>query len=119
MGDRQVTKLRTALDNSVEQTDQAKVKGVVVDPQGVQVGSFQQGLFLDAWLGIHNSTMSRDVTDIHGERADFASGQEVVSFFKGLFWRKKGLLAILGGCPQPLKKPSQKARTTFFEKTNC
>ena len=28
----------------------------------------------------HTSTMSRDVTDIHGERADFASGKELVSF---------------------------------------
>ena len=26
-----------------------------------------KGLFLDAWLGTHTSTMSRDVTDIHGE----------------------------------------------------
>ena len=24
-------------------------------------------LFLDAWLGTHSSTMSRDVTDIHGD----------------------------------------------------
>ena len=33
--------------------------------------------------------MSRDVTDIHGERVDFASSEEVVSFFVGLFLRKK------------------------------
>ena len=37
----------------------------------------RQGLFLDTWLGTHTSTMSREVTDIHGDRADFASGKEV------------------------------------------
>ena len=30
-----------------------------------------QALFLDTWLGTHASTMSRDVLDIHGDRADF------------------------------------------------
>ena len=27
---------------------------------------------MDTWLETHNSTMSQDVLDIHGERADFA-----------------------------------------------
>ena len=40
-----------------------------------------QGLFLGAWLGTHTSTMSRDVTDIHGDRADFAIGEEVQCHF--------------------------------------
>ena len=40
----------------------------------------RQGLFLGTWLGTHTSTMSQDVTDIHGERGDIASGEEAVSF---------------------------------------
>ena len=77
-----------------------------------------QGLFLDAWLGTHTLTMSRDVTDIHGELADFASGEEVVSFFIGLFWRKKGLLAFWEGALSPSKSPPKKSKGPFFEKTN-
>ena len=30
-----------------------------------------QALFLSTWLVTHNSTMSRDVPDIHGDQADF------------------------------------------------
>ena len=41
-----------------------------------------QGLFLGtAWLGTHTWTMSIDVTDIHGDRAGFASGEEVQCHF--------------------------------------
>ena len=32
-----------------------------------------QALFLGTWLGTHALTMSQDVPDIHGDRADFAS----------------------------------------------
>ena len=39
--------------------------------------------------------MSRDVMDIHANRADFASGEEVVSFLIGLFLRKKALWLFL------------------------
>ena len=35
----------------------------------------RQALFLDAWLGTHASTMSRDVPDIHWDRADFVQGR--------------------------------------------
>ena len=31
-----------------------------------------QALFFSTWLGTHASTMSRDVPDIHGDRADFS-----------------------------------------------
>ena len=62
--------------------------------------------------------MSRDVTDIHGERADFASGEEVGSFFIGMFLRKKGLLAFWEGALSPLKSPPKKPKGPFFEKTN-
>lgn len=44
-----------------------------------------QGLFLDTWLGTHSSTMLRDIEDIHGERADPVSVDEMVSIFDGLF----------------------------------
>ena len=74
--------------------------------------------FLCAWLGTHTSTMSRDVTDIHGDRADFASGEEVVSFFIGLFWRKKGLLTFWEGALSPSKSPPKKSKGPFFEKMN-
>ena len=40
-----------------------------------------RGLFLDTLLGTHTLAMTRDVTDSHGERVDFASNEEVVSFF--------------------------------------
>ena len=46
--------------------------------QGTQL--VHQGLFSGTWLETRTSTMSRDVTDIHGERADFASGAESHSF---------------------------------------
>ena len=36
-----------------------------------------QGLFLGTRLGTHTSTMSRDVTDIHEDRADFESSKVV------------------------------------------
>ena len=75
-----------------------------------------QGLFLGTWLETHTLTMSRDVKDIHGDRADFASGEEVrCHFFIGLFWRKKGLLAFFGGRPQPSSKsPPKKSKRSFF-----
>ena len=66
--------------------------------------------FLDTWLGTHTSTMSREVTYIHRERVDFVSGEEMVSFFEGLFLSKKGILAFW----EPLKKTSQKVKRTFF-----
>ena len=40
-----------------------------------------QGLFLGTWLETHTWTMSRDVTDIHGDQADFATGEEGQSHF--------------------------------------
>ena len=40
-----------------------------------------QGLFLGTSLRTHTLTMSQDVTDIHGDRADFASGREVTCHF--------------------------------------
>ena len=47
--------------------------------------------------------MSRDVTNIYGERADFASDKEVVSFFIGLFLSEKGFMQayFLDKIPQP------------------
>ena len=41
---------------------------------GSHVDLVAQGFFLCTWLGTHATTMSQDVTDIRGERADFASG---------------------------------------------
>ena len=54
-----------------------------------------QGLFLDSWLGTHTSIMSQDVSDIHGQQADFGSGEEMASFFKGWFSEKKGKAPFL------------------------
>ena len=71
---------------------------------------------MGTWLGTHTSTMSRDVTDIHGERADFASGEEVVSFFIGLFWRKKGLLAFWEGALSPAQKALPKSQKDLFSR---
>ena len=48
-----------------------------------------------------------------GERADFVSGKEVVSFFIGLFLREKGLLAFWEG---QLKNPSQKVKEDLFSR---
>ena len=70
-----------------------------------ELGRDRQGLFLDAWLGNHTLTMSRDVTDIHGKRADFASGKEGVSLliiYRFIFEGKEGLFAL---------SPAQKALT--------
>ena len=57
------------------------------------------------------------LTDIHGDRADFASGEDVVSFFIGSFWRKKGLLAFWEGALSPAQKslPQKVKRTLFRE----
>ena len=84
-------------------------------------GAKRQGLFLATflvvfWPLLHTSTMSRDVTDIHGDRADFASGEEVVSFFIGLFWRKKGLLAFWEGALSPAQKASPKSQKVLFSR---
>ena len=59
--------------------------------------------------------MSREVTDINGHRADFASGEEVVSFLIGLFWRKKGLLAFWGGALS-LSKALPKSQKDLFSR---
>ena len=42
----------------------------------------------------------------------------LVSFLELRFLGKMALLA-LGGCPQPLKKPSQSQKGHFYEKTNA
>ena len=82
-------------------------KGASLPPK-----SKRQGLFLCAWLGTHTSTMPRDVVDIHGDRADFASGEKVVSFFIGLLWREEGLLAFWEGALSPAQKA--KVKRLFF-----
>ena len=69
----------------------------------------EQALFLYTWLGTHILTMAQDVTDIHGERADFVSGEEGVSYFVGLFWRKKGLFAFWEGALSPAQKALPKS----------
>ena len=57
----------------------------------------KQALFSSSWLGPHASTMSRDVPDIHGDRADFCQWrQRGISFFKGLFSKEKRTFGFLG-----------------------
>ena len=44
-----------------------------MNPDGwkTSTDAVSQAVFLSTWLGTHASTMSRDVPDIHGDRADF------------------------------------------------
>ena len=97
-----------------------KKKGVDGDGWSRQHG-FQsclfQALFLDTWLGTQTSIMSRDVPDIHGDRADFCHSVDRgdVIFYRFIFEGKRDFW--LFGRPQPLIKP-KKSKGPFFEKTN-
>ena len=63
--------------------------------------------------------MSRDVADIHGERADFVSGKELVSYFKGLFLTKEGLFRLFGRTLSDSQKVLPKNSSKLSsEKTN-
>ena len=63
---------------------QIQLVGNVGEPsaRGPDDDDLEQGVFLGTWLWTHTLTMSRDVADIHGDRADFAtSGEEVQCHF--------------------------------------
>ena len=62
--------------------------------------------------------MSQDVTDIRGERADFASGDRGGVIFYRFVSSKKDLYDFLGGLFERLRAPSQKAKGPFPSKTN-
>ena len=70
----------------------------------------RQGYFLCTWLGTHATTMSQDVTDIRGERADFASGDRGGFIFIGLFSKEKDLW-LFGRAPSASQKSQRE--------TNC
>ena len=59
-------------------------------------------------LGTHTWTMSRDVTDAHGDRVDFASGNFLLVCYRG----KRDF--FLGGQPSS-KSPPKKSKGPFFE----
>ena len=48
--------------------------------------------FLDPLLVTHASTRLQDIAVVRGERVDFTSGEELVSYLKGLFCKEKGML---------------------------
>ena len=74
-------------------------------------------IFGRTWLVTHTWTMSGDVTDVHGDRAVFASGKEVqCHFVRVCFGGKRGLLAFWEGAPSAqLKKPSRTVKKALFE----
>ena len=86
---------------------------VLVGCQTFQV--LYQALFLSTWLGTHTSTMSRDVPDIHGDQADFCSGDcgDVIIYHWFVFEGKRDFW--LFGRPQPFKKPKQSKGPFFRE----
>ena len=61
----------------------------------------------------HIDNMARDVTDIHGDRADFACGEEVQCHFYRFVFEEKGLFGRA-----PSQPTAQKVKRTFFEKMN-
>ena len=89
------------------------------DKQGAGQSCVDQALFLSTWLGTHASIMSRDVPDIHGDRADFCQWRyRGCHFYRFVFWRKTGLLAFQAGrLKKPFKKP-KKSKRHLFGKTN-
>ena len=76
-----------------------------------------QGYFLCIWLGTHAATMSQDVTDIRGERADFASGDRGGVIFYRFVFEGKGPLAFWEGALSLSKSPPKKSKRSFFEET--
>ena len=69
----------------------------------------RQALFLDTWLSL---LMLWEMSQ--GE-IDFASGDQVVSFFKCLLLGKRGILAVWeGALSSALKSPPKKAKRTFL-----
>ena len=78
-----------------------------------------QGYFLCTWVRFSASTMSPDVTDIHRERADSASGNSGGVIFYRFVFEGKGPLAFLEGVLSLSKSPPKKSKRSFFEETNC
>ena len=48
---------------------------------GNRVETLLQAIFLDTWLETQASTVSGNFTDIHGDRADLASGNKEVQYW--------------------------------------
>ena len=60
---------------------------------------------MDAWLGTHTLTMSRDIADIHGIITDFTSVA-----------RKKGILAFMEGATHRAHKALPKSQNNLYKK---